>query len=192
MKLQTLYARNPWLLSTRTLGVASLFLGGVVLLQMLGGPDVLFASALAMLAIGGLGGITYERRLRARQRLRRSVTCHALGCHDIKNGLTLDLSPSGFFVETEMPYPLLTRFHFELHMDAEEEPMQGTGVVRWINQRTPHGMGVEIVRLDDPVRFSRRLEEEKRRGLVRRLAEVASVQTASGGPSRGSAADDPA
>ena len=160
MNLQTLYSRNPWLLSTRTLGIASSVLGGVALLQLLGGADVIVAAALALLAVGGLGGITYERRLRTRRRLRKSVSCHALGCHDIQDGLTLDLSLHGFFVETDIPYPLLTRFRFALQLSQSQEPIEGHAVVRWINHREPRGMGVEIVRLDDPVRFGRLLELE--------------------------------
>lgn len=114
------------------------------------GPVLLGAVLLGLILLGWLGRVACERRQQVRRCLRRRVSCSALGLHSIVDSVTLDLSPGGFFVATDKPYPLMTRFQFELEMRRNAPPIHGDGVVRWINWREPKGMGIEIVELTNP------------------------------------------
>lgn len=161
--IRVMYHRPTFLVLPRLLGLLTVVLAGA--LGVLGmsrswwGALLFVVTSLSIAAMK----VRMERRTYARYAFQRTVSCKALGCTELLKTITLDLSHRGFFVQTTTPYSLLTRFAFSLEVLEGAPPIQGHAVVRWINHHTPRGMGVEIVRLDDPERFHALLKQASSR-----------------------------
>ncbi len=175
MSLIALSHRSSGHTSSRTLGLTGFFLGGIILLHLVVESAHVTGAAAALLGFAIAASLAHNHRSPSIPFASRCVTCYAPGCSDIQQSPTLDLSARGFFIQTDAPYPVLTRFEFELRLPGVDVPISGIGVVRWINRITPQGMGCEIVRLDHPEQMALLNERTHERPLVRRLARVASV-----------------
>lgn len=157
--IRVMYHRPSFLVLPKLLGLLAVVLAGALGVLVMSrswlGALLFVATSLSIAAIK----VRLERRTYARYAFQCTVSCKALGCTELLKTITLDLSHRGFFVQTTTPYSLLTRFAFSLEVVEGEPPIEGHAVVRWINHHTPRGMGVEIVRLDDPERFHRILNQ---------------------------------
>jgi len=168
--LRVLYGRSAWLVVPRILGVATIMLMGGICVYIASGSGLFTSFYVLTSTLCAVGKVQLERRQYVRHAFQRMVNCKALGCSEILSTVTLDLSERGFFVQTTTPYSLLTRFSFELQVAADESPIRGHAVVRWINRHSPRGMGVEIVGLDETDRFTMLLEEVNREHLSERVS----------------------
>ncbi|MDO3378474.1 response regulator [Geoalkalibacter halelectricus] len=71
-----------------------------------------------------------------------------------RRGHTIDLSPGGFFLQTDGLYTTATLVHFEIFLGENLEPLCGRARVAWVNHHQevlkplyPQGMGLQFIDL---------------------------------------------
>lgn len=169
----SLITRNAGSHTSRRLGLTGLLFGAVMLVHLLIGSTQVTGTAAAVVGSAVFGSLALSLRSAAGSSTSRQINCQAPGCPDIQMSPTLDLTARGFFVQTEALYPVLTRFEFELRLPHVDQPVRGTGVVRWLHRTMPFGMGCEIVQLKSP-ESGKLLDRGEQVSPLARISRVAS------------------
>ncbi|MCB0326010.1 MAG: PilZ domain-containing protein [Bdellovibrionales bacterium] len=62
-----------------------------------------------------------------------------------------NLSEGGLFLVTNSPKPIGTKLNFEFRVKNQEESIQGTGIVKWVEKDPSKrkGMGIQFMELND-------------------------------------------